>query len=96
MIQAAAEAAANVSAVELLVAMALLLVVLIPALYLGFRRTVVRPIRRLAGEVRTVTDDLDHRVSSDAGPRELAELAADIEAMRKRIVDEVGELQQAR
>jgi signal transduction histidine kinase len=80
----------------LLVAIAVLLVVLFVALYFGFHRTVARPILRLAGEVRTVTDeDMHHRVGGDGGPRELAELTADIEAMRQRIVDEVSELHRA-
>jgi light-regulated signal transduction histidine kinase (bacteriophytochrome) len=56
----------------------------------------VRPIVRLAGEVKTVTDqDIRHKVAGDGGPRELVELTADIEAMRQRIVDEVSELYRA-
>jgi light-regulated signal transduction histidine kinase (bacteriophytochrome) len=71
-------------------------VILFVLLYLGFQRTIVRPILRLAREVRTVTDeDIRHRVEGDRGPRELVELAADIEAMRQRIVDEVSKLHQA-
>jgi light-regulated signal transduction histidine kinase (bacteriophytochrome) len=80
----------------LLVAVALLIVVLFAVLYLGFHRAIVRPIVRLAGEVRTVTDrDIRHRVRGDGGPRELVELTDDIEAMRQRIVAEVSELHRA-
>jgi signal transduction histidine kinase len=80
----------------LLVVIAVLLILLFAALYVGFHRTVARPILRLAGEVRTVTDrDMHHRVAGDGGPRELAELTADIEGMRQRIVDEVSELHRA-
>jgi signal transduction histidine kinase len=80
----------------LLAAVAVLLVLLFVVLYLGFHRGIVRPIVRLAGEVRTVTDrDIRHRVAGDGGPRELVELTADIEAMRQRIVDEVSELHEA-
>lgn len=80
----------------LLAAVAVLLVLLFVVLYLGFHRGIVRPIIRLAGEVRTVTDqDIRHRVAGDGGPRELVELTADIEAMRQRIVDEVSKLHEA-
>jgi light-regulated signal transduction histidine kinase (bacteriophytochrome) len=62
----------------------------------GFQRAIVRPILRLAGEVRTVTrDDIHRHVGGGRGPRELDELTADIEAMRQRIVDEVSELHRA-
>lgn len=77
----------------LLAAFAIVLVTLFVVLYLGFHRAIVRPILRLAGEVRTVTDrDIHHRVGGDGGPRELVELTVDIEAMRQRILDEVSEL----
>ncbi|WP_020670795.1 HAMP domain-containing histidine kinase [Amycolatopsis nigrescens] len=79
----------------MLVVIAALLAILYVLLYFGFRRTVARPLLHLAGEVRAVTDHDIHRQVEGGGPRELMELAADIEAMRRRIVAEVSELHDA-
>ncbi|GAA4258352.1 sensor histidine kinase [Dactylosporangium darangshiense] len=56
------------------------------AIALLLQWAVLRPLERLQGAVRRVADgDFDHRVPA-AGPRDLAELGADVEAMRGRIV----------
>jgi signal transduction histidine kinase len=73
----------------------LLLVVLFVLLALGFQRRIAAPMLALAGEVKAATDDVDHRIAVNEGPHELAELARDIEDMRQRIVNEVGELRRA-
>jgi signal transduction histidine kinase len=47
---------------------------------------VLRPLERLRASVRRVTDgDFEHRVPA-GGPRDVAELGADVEAMRERVV----------
>ncbi|MBP2329858.1 signal transduction histidine kinase [Kibdelosporangium banguiense] len=72
-----------------------LLVVLFVLLALGFQRRIMAPILRLGNEVKAATADIDHRIVGSEGPHELAELAADVEAMRQRIVNEVSELRRA-
>ncbi|MCU1685276.1 MAG: histidine kinase [Amycolatopsis sp.] len=79
----------------MLITVGALLLVLFGLLYLGFRYVVARPIFRLAAEVRLVSEEDIHRHVEGSGPRELIELGADIETMRQRIVDEVGELHRA-
>ncbi|WP_051342547.1 sensor histidine kinase [Pseudonocardia spinosispora] len=57
------------------------------------RRWVIRPIVRLAADSRMVADgDHSHEVSVPAGPPELADVAADVERMRSRIVSELSSL----
>ena len=92
---------ANLShAATFLSVMLFVIAVLVLGLFIGvyalFHRAIARPILRLAGEVRHVTAGELHRpVRSRGGPRELAELADDVEAMRGRLVDEVTELHRA-
>jgi signal transduction histidine kinase len=74
---------------------AVLIVILFILLAVGFHRTIVQPILRLAGEVRQVTDDINRPIPAGGGPRELDELTGDVETMRQRIVDEVHELRRA-
>jgi signal transduction histidine kinase len=76
-------------------AVVVLLVALFVVLALGFQRKFARPVMRLAGEVRRTTDDIERRIPAGDGPRELVELADDVEAMRQRLVDEVAELRRA-
>jgi light-regulated signal transduction histidine kinase (bacteriophytochrome) len=60
------------------------------------RHVVVAPAHRLAAEVREVADgDLEHHVGT-AGPREITELADDVEAMRVLIVRELADTERAR
>jgi signal transduction histidine kinase len=79
----------------MLIAVAVLVVLLFVVLFLGLRRVITRPILRLAGEVRHVADQDVHRPVNGSGPREIAQLGADVEAMRQRILDEVAELERA-
>ncbi|VVJ16056.1 Phytochrome [Amycolatopsis camponoti] len=79
----------------MLVAIAVLVVLLFVVLFLGLRQVITRPILRLAGEVRQAADQDVHRPVSGSGPREIAQLGADVEAMRQRILDEVAELERA-
>ncbi|MGH9101984.1 MAG: PP2C family protein-serine/threonine phosphatase, partial [Acidimicrobiales bacterium] len=78
---------------------ALITAVVMMLLGLGRRalgRWVTSPIDVLVSEVRRVADgDLDHRVPS-AGPAEIASLAGDVEAMRRRLRDELEEARQVR
>ncbi|MEV5716213.1 ATP-binding protein [Amycolatopsis mediterranei] len=72
-----------------------LVLLLFAMLFFGLRQVVTRPILRLAGEVRRVADSDVHSPVHGSGPREIAQLGADVEAMRQRILDEVAELEQA-
>ncbi len=68
----------------------------IAALLLWLRRVVVVPTRQLAGEVRqVVVGDLDRSVVVE-GPREITELAEDVDAMRRLIVSELGASEEGR
>lgn len=59
-------------------------------------RWVTAPIARLAGDVRLVAEgDLAAYVTA-SGPPEITRLGRDVEAMRKRIVDELEEVRAAR
>lgn len=97
--QAASQAALahNQDLVEALftaLVLALLLAAILSAWAL--RSWVTRPIRLLRSDVRAVAGgSLDHEVSS-TGPPDLADLAADVEAMRERIVAQVRSLVSAR
>jgi signal transduction histidine kinase len=79
----------------MLVAVAVLVALLFVVLFLGLRQVITRPILRLAGQVRDVADQDVHRPVHGSGPREIAQLGADVEAMRLRILDEVAELERA-
>ncbi|MFJ7216308.1 ATP-binding protein [Amycolatopsis sp. NPDC098790] len=79
----------------MLVAIGVLVVLLFAVLFLGLRRVITRPILRLAGEVRQTADQDIHHPVRGSGPSEIAQLGADVEAMRLRILDEVAELERA-
>jgi serine phosphatase RsbU (regulator of sigma subunit)/CHASE3 domain sensor protein len=71
---------------------ALLILVLVLA---ALDRWVIEPVQRLSRAVRTVAaGDLTEPVTVD-GPREVVDLAADVEAMRLRIVAELEEMRRA-
>ncbi|MCD2194924.1 ATP-binding protein [Actinomycetospora endophytica] len=75
-----------------LVALALGLAVLL----LWLRRVVVRPTERLAAEVRVVADgDLEWEVAVQ-GPREIAGLGRDVDAMRRALTSEMANIEAAR
>ncbi len=80
-------------AVFIAVAVGLLLTVLLLAL--GLRAAAIRPLNRLAAQVRRVADgDFEHEVTV-RGPREVTNLAADVNTMRERILDELSATKQA-
>jgi light-regulated signal transduction histidine kinase (bacteriophytochrome) len=64
----------------------------VAAVAFTLRATLVQPLARLAAGVRRVAGgDYEQRVQG-SGAREVISLAADVEAMRERIVDELGAL----
>jgi signal transduction histidine kinase len=80
-------------AVFIAVAVGLLLTVLLLAL--GLRAAAIRPLNRLAAQARRVADgDFEHEVTA-RGPREVTNLAADVNTMRERILDELSATKQA-
>lgn len=65
-------------------------------IFLGVRRRVIEPVARLGEETRVVASGgYDHRVLG-GGPAEIDDLALDVEAMRRRIVAELEEVEAAR
>ncbi|MEV6605666.1 ATP-binding protein [Kutzneria sp. NPDC051319] len=89
---ALATAADNLVVVGVSVAAALLALIVLLALLAHFG--VVRPVSKLAGEVRLVADGQFQRKVSVGGPREIASLGADVDLMRLHIVDELDTLKQ--
>jgi signal transduction histidine kinase len=82
-----------------------LLLVLAAALILGgllgagslLRRTITRPLARLGAEARRVAGgEFARPLAVAASPREIAEVGVEIDAMRRRIVDELATVQAAR
>ena len=81
-------AATTLDAVFIAVAVGLALIVALLAL--GLRATAIRPLHRLAAQVRRVAGgDFDHEVTVP-GPREVTQLAADVNTMRERILQELS------
>jgi light-regulated signal transduction histidine kinase (bacteriophytochrome) len=71
------------------------LAVTVAVLALGLRATAIRPLHRLAAEARRVAEgDFEHAVSL-RGPREVTNLAADVNSMRQRILQELAATQHA-
>src|SRR5689334_9234806 len=59
----------------------------------GLRRQVLNPVARLAGEVRQVVrGDVQREVRVD-GPREIVQLGADIDSMRRHILSDLLDAQ---
>jgi signal transduction histidine kinase len=72
------------------IAIAVGLAIIVVVLALGLRATAIRPLHRLAAEVRRVAGgDFGHEVSL-RGPREVTYLAADVNTMRERILQELA------
>jgi signal transduction histidine kinase len=83
--------ATSLDAVFIAVAIGLALIVALLAL--GLRATAIRPLHRLAAQVRRVASgDFDHEVTVP-GPREVTNLAADVNTMRERILLELSATQ---
>src|SRR4029077_5835579 len=79
-------------AVFIAVAIGLLLTVLLLAL--GLRAAAIRPLHRLGAQVRRVAGgDFEHEVTVP-GPREVTHLAADVNTMRERILQELSATQE--
>lgn len=71
------------------------LVVTVALLAVALRRSAVRPVDQLAEQARRVADgDFAHEVIA-AGPREVTSLAADVNRMRVRILQELTALRDA-
>jgi signal transduction histidine kinase len=72
------------------VAVAIGLACIVVILALGLRSTAIRPLDRLAAQARQVAGgDFDHEVTL-RGPREVTQLAADVNTMRERILRELS------
>jgi signal transduction histidine kinase len=77
------------------IAVAAGLAAIVVLLAAGLRATAIRPLHRLAGEARLVADgNFEHRVTLN-GPREVTDLAADVNSMRERILQALAESQRA-
>jgi signal transduction histidine kinase len=77
------------------IAVAAGLAVTVVLLAVGLRAAVIRPLHQLAAEARLVADgNFEHRVDL-TGPREVTDLAADVNAMRERILQALAESRQA-
>lgn len=88
------DAAHRLAVVGVLIAVALALGLAL--LLRGLRRGVVRPTRRLADEVRHVAEGELHRPVAVTGPKEIAELGADVDAMRRALLAELARTEAAR
>jgi signal transduction histidine kinase len=78
-----------------LLAIAIGLAVVVAVLAVVLRRTAIRPVHVLAAEARRVADgDFSHEVAQ-TGPREIRGLAADVNTMRLRILQELSAVQEA-
>jgi signal transduction histidine kinase len=82
------DAAATLNVVLIGIATAFALIV--AGLAVGLRLAAIRPVYRLAEEVRTVSrGDFEHPVEQ-SGPREVRALGADVNRMRERILTELS------
>ncbi len=69
------------------------LLVLLSMIGIWVRRTITTPVERLSDEVRTVAAGQFERQVTGQGPRELVELASDIDSMRRQILAELTKVQ---
>jgi signal transduction histidine kinase len=61
------------------------------------RRTITWPLSRLGAEARRVAGgEFDKPLAISAGPREVTDLGTEIDAMRRRIVEELASVEEAR
>ncbi|HEX4093213.1 MAG TPA: ATP-binding protein [Trebonia sp.] len=78
-----------------LIAIAIGLVLVLGGLALVLRATAIRPVHQLAAEARRVADgDFGHEVAQ-SGPREIRGLAADVNTMRLRILEQLSAVREA-
>ncbi|MYW90693.1 HAMP domain-containing protein [Amycolatopsis rubida] len=80
----------------MLVVIAVLLCAALTAAVTVLHRKLVLPIRTLAAEVRDVTRNDITRQVRGSGPREMRDLAADVESLRARITNDVRRLEETR
>jgi signal transduction histidine kinase len=85
--------AATLNAVCIAIAVGFVLIVVTLGITLRF--AALRPVSRLAEEVRVVARGDIHHVVEQSGPKEVRELGADVNRMRERIVEELAALQDA-
>jgi signal transduction histidine kinase len=77
------------------IAIGLGLVLVVIVLAVALRVAAIRPLAKLAEQTRMVSDgDFEH-VVGQSGPREVRELALDVDRMRERILHELSELRAA-
>jgi len=78
-----------------LIAIAIGLAAVVAVLAVVLRRAAIRPVHQLAAEARRVADgDFGHQVAQ-TGPREIRGLAADVNSMRLRILQELSAVREA-
>ncbi|AXX32448.1 CHASE3 domain-containing protein [Actinosynnema pretiosum subsp. pretiosum] len=79
----------------LCIALGTLLAVIIAGVAVVLHRILIRPLATLAAQVREVSEgDYGHAVET-SGPRETVMLAEDVDAMRRRIVSDLKDLQRS-
>jgi signal transduction histidine kinase len=77
------------------IAIVVLLAIGILGAILALRITVTAPLRRVGRGVRhTARGDFHHEIEG-TGPRDMVELAGDVDSMRRRIVEELSSIQEA-
>ncbi len=64
-------------------------------LAIGLRKAAIQPLHQLASEARLVADGNFERRVALTGPREVTDLAADVNTMRERILQALAESRQA-
>jgi signal transduction histidine kinase len=81
--------------VAICIGIAAALVLIVIVLASGLRVAAIRPLTRLAGEARLVSDgNFEHEVGQ-SGPREVRWLALDVDRMRERILHELSAVRAA-
>ncbi|MGW4463064.1 sensor histidine kinase [Micromonospora sp. NPDC004704] len=82
--------------VLLLILAAVVVILAGVALLVSLNRAVIGPVTRLAEQVRAVAQGDYQRDIEQVGPPELALLAADVDAMRRKIAADLAEVREAR
>jgi len=81
----------------LLIITALAMLIMIVTYFVSVRRWILRPLERMGQDLRLATESANHLHPIDgSGPPELAAVAVDAEALRRRLVAEIDEAQAAR
>ena len=77
------------------IAIAIVLLLIVGAVAVGLRTAAIKPLTRLASDARQVASgDFQHQVDA-SGPKEIHELAVDVNRMRQRILQELSAVQAA-